>query len=144
MAEDFAKKGWQFAQRQSQQPSAQHSPFSPHPTSQHRQYSTLAPPPSKLSPPSLDSKRRGISNLSSSGGNLVPLMTGDVDNFPPKLKEVRTKLLGFMEEVVYPAERTLMEHQVSADRWKPHPLVEDMKVCPILLLLSQFSIFLSL
>lgn len=59
---------------------------------------------------------------------MAPLMTGDVENFPPKLREVRSKLLGFMEEFVYPAERTLMDHQMSVDRWKPHPLVEEMKV----------------
>ena len=52
----------------------------------------------------------------------------DVENFPHRLKALRTQLLEFMEEVVYPVEKTLMDHQVSANRWEPHPLVEDMKV----------------
>lgn len=59
-------------------------------------------------------------------------MTGDVDNFPPRLGEIRRKLLDFMEEMVYPNERVLMDHQMSADRWKPHPLVEEMKVLYVL------------
>lgn len=118
MAEEFAQKGWGFAQKQSSSSSS--------PSGQRRSYSTCSragiPPPST----------RGFSNHANSegAGDVTALITGAVDNFPSRLRDTRTRLLNFMEEEVYPAERRLMDHQVTQDRWKPHPLVEEMKVGP--------------
>lgn len=134
MAQDFAKKGWTFAQRQNSQATTQHSPFSVGPAPQRRSYSTLTPSSLNRDTRTFVSFRgtRGFSNHTADdggGGGVAALVTGDVGKFPQKLREIRSKLLSFMEEVVYPTERTLMDHQMSGDRWKPHPIVEEMKVC---------------
>ena len=131
MAEDFAKKGLEFAERQAQQPTntTPHPSFPAGQTTQQRSYSTiLLPHYQRAAAPSPGA--REFANHAASEG-VSALMAGDVDNFPARLQDVRGKLLDFMEKEVYPAERRLMDHQVSHDRWKPHPLVEDLKVSPI-------------
>ena len=121
MGEDFAKKGWEFAERQDQH---SHS-FPSGQTPQRRSYSTLLP---SMAPPLI--RTRGLANQTAAeeAGSISALMMSDADNFPARLKEVRERLLDFMEREVYPAERKLMDHQMSPDRWTPHPLVEDLKV----------------
>lgn len=123
MAEKFAKQGWGFAIRQDKLTTISSTTS----TVPRRSYSTLTPILHKNQvPPSL--KIQTSSSHTSAGSVPIALMTGDVANFPPRLRDICSKLLDFMEEVVYPAERTLMDHQMSHDRWKPHPIVEDMKV----------------
>ncbi len=55
-------------------------------------------------------------------------MTSDLSSFPPRLVALREKLVAFMKELVYPTEPKFCEHQSSQDRWKPHPLIEELKV----------------
>jgi acyl-CoA dehydrogenase len=44
----------------------------------------------------------------------------------PRVKDLRKRLLAFMDEHVYPSER-IYEEQVAADRWRPPPVVEELK-----------------
>ena len=131
MAEDFAKKGWHFAQKQQQ-----HSQTSVHsPTSHTRQYSTLSVARVSTKPPSLsasDPSRMSPTSSYSCGAagenSLMALMTGDAASFPPRLRGLRESLSDFMEEYIVPNERAVLEHQQSDDRWTPLPLMEKMKV----------------
>lgn len=50
------------------------------------------------------------------------------EGLPPRVRELYQQLKEFMERHVYPAELELQRHQVSAERWTPSPLVEDLKV----------------
>ncbi|XP_019621730.1 PREDICTED: acyl-CoA dehydrogenase family member 10-like isoform X1 [Branchiostoma belcheri] len=43
------------------------------------------------------------------------------------VKNIHYKLKTFMDEHIYPNEEKLCAHQNSADRWNPHPLVEELK-----------------
>ncbi|XP_070242243.1 acyl-CoA dehydrogenase family member 10 isoform X2 [Bos mutus] len=49
------------------------------------------------------------------------------EGLPHRVRELYQKLKEFMERHVYPAEPELQRHQVSAERWTPSPLVEDLK-----------------
>ncbi|XP_061240804.1 acyl-CoA dehydrogenase family member 10-like isoform X1 [Bos javanicus] len=49
------------------------------------------------------------------------------EGLPPRVRELNQRLKEFMERHVYPAELELQRHQVSAERWTPSPLVEDLK-----------------
>src|SRR4051794_16829277 len=44
----------------------------------------------------------------------------------PKVQELLQRLQAFMDEHVYPHERTHTE-QILAERWRPPPIVEDLK-----------------
>jgi acyl-CoA dehydrogenase len=44
----------------------------------------------------------------------------------PRVKELQPRLLAFMDEHVYPSERIYQE-QVEAERWRPPPVVEELK-----------------
>lgn len=57
------------------------------------------------------------------------LITSHVSSFPPHLRELREKLMAFMKEKVLPLEPILSTHQLSPDRWTPHPKIEELKVC---------------
>ena len=57
------------------------------------------------------------------------LLLSNVSGFPSHLQTLREKLLDFMETEFYPNERVLQEHQNSPSRWKPHPLIDELKVC---------------
>ena len=124
MAEDFAKKGWQFAQRQQQ--STGHSP---RPATTPRQFSTIAAPlPSQST---VNRSRLANTYSYSCGANDGPLMaliTGDAASFPPRLRELRKSLVDFIGEHIVPNERAVLDHQLSGDRWTPLPLIEQMKV----------------
>jgi acyl-CoA dehydrogenase len=47
-------------------------------------------------------------------------------DFTPKVQELRTRLQSFMDEHVYPNEK-LFHEQVAEDRWRPVPIVEELK-----------------
>ena len=129
MAESFARKGWDFAQKQDRLTS---TPLRKFTSPQQRSYSTLRP----VTVCGKDFFPLGVREFSVPSGTdevSMALITGNVANFPPRLKEIRKKLMDFMEEEVYPAERTLEDHQMSPDRWKPHPLIEELKVLLVLL-----------
>ncbi|XP_061240792.1 acyl-CoA dehydrogenase family member 10 isoform X2 [Bos javanicus] len=49
------------------------------------------------------------------------------EGLPHQVRELYQQLKEFMERHVYPAEPELQRHQVSAERWTPSPLVEDLK-----------------
>ena len=125
MAEDFAKKGWHFAQKQQ---ALGHSHTPTRDPSSPRSYSTI--PGSTVYPVKLNTAH---TNSYSSGGvgdgSLTALMTGDVASFPPRLREMREGLIEFMRECVVPNERAVLDHHLSHDRWTPLPLIEEMKVC---------------
>src|SRR5438874_11477625 len=44
----------------------------------------------------------------------------------PRVKDLQRRLLAFMDEHIYPNERTHQE-QVQADRWRRPPVVEELK-----------------
>ena len=48
--------------------------------------------------------------------------------FNPRVSELRQRLLAFMDEVVYPHERTYAEqHAAAPNRWESPPVMEEMK-----------------
>ena len=47
---------------------------------------------------------------------------------PGHVQDMLMKLREFMKENVYPNEAIFQEHQQSDDCWKPHPLMEQLKV----------------
>ncbi|MBL8644276.1 MAG: acyl-CoA dehydrogenase family protein [Rhodospirillaceae bacterium] len=48
--------------------------------------------------------------------------------FSPRALALREKLIAFMDQYVYPAEKTYAEQQAAmADRWQIPPIVEDLK-----------------
>lgn len=47
--------------------------------------------------------------------------------FSPKVKELQTKLSDFMNEYIYPNEKTVHEQIAEGNRWKPIPLIEELK-----------------
>ena len=48
--------------------------------------------------------------------------------YSAKVEELRARLLAFMDEVVYPNERTYYEqHEAAKDHWRTPPVMEDMK-----------------
>ena len=71
---------------------------------------------------------RTYSCRSSSDNTPIGLVLSDMASFPPRVREMRESLLAFMEEHVFPAESQLWAHQNSDQRWKPHPLVDELKV----------------
>ena len=44
-----------------------------------------------------------------------------------RAKNIRLRLLAFMDEHVYPAESLYREQGLTGDRWQPRPIVEDLK-----------------
>ncbi|XP_006894785.1 PREDICTED: acyl-CoA dehydrogenase family member 10 [Elephantulus edwardii] len=49
------------------------------------------------------------------------------EGLPAPVRELYRRLKGFMEQHVYPMEQVLRDHQVSAGRWTPSPLIEGLK-----------------
>ncbi|KAM4827606.1 acyl-CoA dehydrogenase family member 10 [Thomomys bottae] len=49
------------------------------------------------------------------------------EGLSPRVRTLYDRLQRFMEQHVYPIEPELQRHQVSADRWSPSPLIEDLK-----------------
>lgn len=126
MAEDFAKKGWHFAQRQ-QTSGALVGPSG----AGRRHYSTFTGgfPATRRTKNRFRSEPKNWYSNGATGDSLMALMTGDTESFPPHLQEVRQKLTEFMEECVLPNERAVLDHQLSSERWTPLPLIEELKVC---------------
>ncbi|MHA1165500.1 MAG: acyl-CoA dehydrogenase family protein [Alphaproteobacteria bacterium] len=48
-------------------------------------------------------------------------------NFSAKVEDYRTKLLAFMDEHVYPNERTYVEQHETGDKWARPAIMEEMK-----------------
>ncbi len=44
-----------------------------------------------------------------------------------RAKDIRLRLLAFMDEHVYPVESLYREQGLTGDRWQPRPIVEDLK-----------------
>jgi acyl-CoA dehydrogenase len=47
--------------------------------------------------------------------------------YSPKVQELRTRLIAFMEEHIYPNDRKWWEHVRSDRRWEVVPLIEELK-----------------
>jgi acyl-CoA dehydrogenase len=47
--------------------------------------------------------------------------------FSPKVKDLQKRVTAFMEEHIYPNEAKYKEHSTGADRWKPVPVIEELK-----------------
>lgn len=45
----------------------------------------------------------------------------------PKAKEYRDRLLAFMDQHIYPNEKTYHQQGRVADRWQPRPIIEELK-----------------
>ncbi len=57
-----------------------------------------------------------------------PLPPGDVlAPLPPRVADLLSRLRGFMDAHVLPAEAALEEHAMGPDRWTIHPLMEELK-----------------
>ena len=123
MAENFAKKGWHFAQKHQ----AQGTSHTVRPANT-RSYSTFTRVPPHPSKTANHSPRNCYSSTASTKDSLMGLMTGDVESFPPLLSELREKLAEFMRDHVFPNEKAVLDHQLSSDRWTPLPLIEELKV----------------
>src|SRR5438093_7427696 len=48
-------------------------------------------------------------------------------DYSPKVNALRQKLGAFMDEFVYPNQRRHHEAALAADRWRPNPVVEELK-----------------
>lgn len=44
-----------------------------------------------------------------------------------RAKDIRLRLLAFMDEHIYPNERIYTEQGLTGDRWQPRPIVEELK-----------------
>ena len=49
-------------------------------------------------------------------------------DYSPKVQDLRTQLLAFMDEHIYPNESTYYEQLNSGERWVPIQIIEDLKV----------------
>ncbi len=47
--------------------------------------------------------------------------------FSPKVKNLRTRLLAFMDEHIYPNETLFRQQIADGDRWSPPPILEELK-----------------
>jgi acyl-CoA dehydrogenase len=47
--------------------------------------------------------------------------------FSPKVKDLQKRLAAFMEEHIYPSEAKYKQHSEGADRWRPVPIIEELK-----------------
>jgi acyl-CoA dehydrogenase len=47
--------------------------------------------------------------------------------FSPKVKELQERLTAFMNEYIYPNEKTFYEQLNEGDRWQPIQIIEDLK-----------------
>ena len=47
--------------------------------------------------------------------------------FSDKVKELQKRVLAFMDEHVYPNEKTFAEQIAEGDRWQPVPIIEELK-----------------
>ena len=48
-------------------------------------------------------------------------------DFSPKVRELRSRLLGFMDEHIYPNEALFREQIGQGDRWAPPSILEELK-----------------
>jgi len=48
-------------------------------------------------------------------------------DYSPKVNALRQKLGAFMDEFVYPSQRRYREAASAVDRWRPNPVVEELK-----------------
>ncbi len=48
-------------------------------------------------------------------------------DFSPKVQELQTKLTAFMNEYIYPNEKTVYAQLNEGDRWQPIPIIEELK-----------------
>ncbi len=48
-------------------------------------------------------------------------------DYSPKVNALRQKLGAFMDEFVYPNQRRYHEASSGVDRWRPNPVVEELK-----------------
>lgn len=55
-----------------------------------------------------------------------PLPVPDVFELSPRAAELRTRLLAFMDEHIYPNERVWFD-EIAADRWRPTRIMEALK-----------------
>ena len=49
-------------------------------------------------------------------------------DYTEKVKQLQARVRGFMDEHVFPNERTFVQQIASGDRWQPTQIVEDLKV----------------
>lgn len=47
--------------------------------------------------------------------------------FSPKVKDLQARLTAFMQEYIYPNEKTFYEQLNEGNRWKPIPIIEELK-----------------
>ncbi len=47
--------------------------------------------------------------------------------FSPKVKDLQKRLAAFMEEHIYPNEAKYQEHCDGPNRWRPVPVIEELK-----------------
>ncbi|XP_004595440.2 acyl-CoA dehydrogenase family member 10 [Ochotona princeps] len=90
-----------------------------------RSYHTGAGPPPL--PSSTGARRYSSAPGASSARTPQGALIFSPEGLAPPVRELYERLRRFMQQHVYPAEPELQRHQASADRWSPHPMVEELK-----------------
>lgn len=58
------------------------------------------------------------------------LLTGDTGDFPPRLKELYSRIKEFIHSKVIPLEQEVTQyHDSPHTKWTVHPDIEQLKVC---------------
>lgn len=81
-------------------------------------------------PASASSAPCNVSSSSSSGSSAAGSASAGgffVEGLSPRVQQLRTDLLTFMEQYVYPSESAFEEHAAGTDRWTVLPLMEELK-----------------
>ena len=81
-------------------------------------------------PASSSSARCNVSGSSSSGSSAAGSASAGgffVEGLSPRVQQLRTDLLTFMEQYVYPSESAFEEHAAGTNRWTVLPLMEELK-----------------
>lgn len=124
LTEFIANLAWDFAVKEGFRIFKSKPTYKPH----TRAYHTQASPRSLLSPTGTRSYS-SVPEASPSHATQGALIISP-EGLSPRVRELYDRLRRFMEQRVYPLESELQRHQASADRWRPSPLIEDLKVRP--------------
>ncbi|XP_071945026.1 acyl-CoA dehydrogenase family member 10-like [Antedon mediterranea] len=110
LAEHMASIGWSFAEKGNKSTGTTGSP--PKPLGASRSYSTFFQP------------RRSFSTHTESNPGILPV---SIDGLPKNVQNLHKKVKEFIDLNILPIEQELIAHQMSDQRWTPHPLIEQLK-----------------
>ncbi|XP_033126637.1 acyl-CoA dehydrogenase family member 10-like [Anneissia japonica] len=108
LAEQMAGIGWSFAEGHNR-PASTSTDGKP----SSRKYSTFSQP------------RRSYSTHSESTPGLLPIT---ISALPMRVQNLHQQVKDFINLYIVPSEKELVSHQMSQERWTPHPLLEELKI----------------